>query len=364
MVTKNPSNHDWRALYALMGKIKALAPWEWMEESDLFGVQDPETGEQGFVGVMGMAGQHYCVSVYRGARALYQFWDYHDDPMSFQPETLFQIPQLMASFEDRDFLEKEDRAIIKQLGLKFRGANAWPLFRALRPGFFPWFIEPDEARFLTHALEQVLDVAPRFEQNSDLLDPFNDDRYLMRVPVRSGEQFVWHDEIVAVKPPAPIMIMPAPMADSVLMKLKKMSVSQQQLEVDCLIMPTPIQENRNSPPIMPYMLLIVDARTGMVLPPDLLQADPTLEAMYAQIPKKLVDIILMMPQRMKEIHVRSELMLGLLQPLAKDVGIQIKLRDELSTLDEAANAMFGMMHNIPEDFALSAFDDDPFFDLK
>ena len=45
----------WRPRYEAADHIKELAPWQWMQESDIFGVQDPETGEFGFVSVMGQA---------------------------------------------------------------------------------------------------------------------------------------------------------------------------------------------------------------------------------------------------------------------------------------------------------------------
>ena len=76
-------------------------------------------------------------------------------------DRLLEIPNLQASFENREVLEGEDRGIIRQLGLKFRGRNAWPMFRSYRPGFFPWLIDSHEAELLTCALEQVLVVAPR-----------------------------------------------------------------------------------------------------------------------------------------------------------------------------------------------------------
>ncbi|MCC6568662.1 MAG: hypothetical protein IT315_05445, partial [Anaerolineales bacterium] len=48
-----PSLEEWRKLYDLMAQLKDLAPWEWMEEDDIFGIQMPETGELGFISVMG-----------------------------------------------------------------------------------------------------------------------------------------------------------------------------------------------------------------------------------------------------------------------------------------------------------------------
>jgi hypothetical protein len=45
--------------------------------------------------------------------------------------------QDLKAFEDRTYLKKEDLQQIKVMGLKFRGANAYPLFRNYAPGFVP-----------------------------------------------------------------------------------------------------------------------------------------------------------------------------------------------------------------------------------
>lgn len=42
-----PSLEEARRLYQAAMRVKELAPWEWMDEADIFGVQDPETGELG-----------------------------------------------------------------------------------------------------------------------------------------------------------------------------------------------------------------------------------------------------------------------------------------------------------------------------
>ena len=58
----------------------------------------------------------------------------------------------MASFEDRKLLQKEDFQLINKIGLKFSGPNSWPLFRSYRPGYHPWYLTNEEARYLTLCL--------------------------------------------------------------------------------------------------------------------------------------------------------------------------------------------------------------------
>jgi hypothetical protein len=130
-----PDTREWRRLYEATVRVKGISPWEWMTEADVFGVQNPETGELGFVSVMGMLGEHYAVSLYLGSEGIHGYLNLQELGPFADPEALIQIPQLQASFEDREQLDKRDREVIKELGLKFRGRNAWPWFRSYRTSF-------------------------------------------------------------------------------------------------------------------------------------------------------------------------------------------------------------------------------------
>ena len=100
-----PDIRDWRELYEATVRIKELAPWEWMTEADVFGVRSPETGELGFVSVMGMLGEHYAVSLYLGSEGIHGFLDLQAMGPFADPNDLIQIPQLQAAFEDRGELD-------------------------------------------------------------------------------------------------------------------------------------------------------------------------------------------------------------------------------------------------------------------
>jgi len=181
-----PGLQEWQGLYESAVRVKEISPWEWMTETDVFGVRSPETGELGFVSVMGMLGEHFAVSLYLGSEGINGFLDLQEMGPFADPEDLIQIPQLQASFENREELDKRDRDVIKELGLKFRGRNAWPMFRSYHPSLFPWFLDAGEVRFLSLALEQLADVAPRFREDSSLLEPSGGESYLLRAPRQEG----------------------------------------------------------------------------------------------------------------------------------------------------------------------------------
>ncbi|HST52297.1 MAG TPA: hypothetical protein VLJ61_09845 [Pyrinomonadaceae bacterium] len=335
-------------LFALAARIKELAPWEWMDESEVFGLQNPETGELGFVSVMGMAGQHFAIAVYMGAEGLYGILDFASQETITNPEQLLDIPQLQASFEDRDTLDKQDRELIKRLGLKFRGAGAWPMFRSYRPGFMPWFVTAEETRFLAHALEQTLEVAPRVKNEPGILQPENDNGhgeiYLVRVPRRVDDGLVWEDKLMRVPPPEGESVRATLDAD-VLTLLRQLPQRQIEIEVDLFSLPAGMAE-RGERPYRPYMLMMAEPSSGMIVGVELLKPDPSLAEMHGQIPSKLAEWLSKAGVVPGRITARSGLVLDLIEPLAETLNIELYQADELPGIDAAANSMFGMMGDL------------------
>lgn len=344
MAESRPTLEEWRPLYQAAIRLKEVAPWEWMTETDIFGVQNPETGETGFVSVMGMLGEHIALAVYLGSEGLYSFWNFQamiESSPAVAPEMLFELPHLQASFEDRAQLSQEDRAVIKQLGLKFRGAQAWPMFRSYRPGFWPWYLEAAEARFLTCVLQQAVGVALRFKEDPALLEPPDNESYLVRVP-HNGEDVVWEDQIVKVPPPGPKSIS-IPMDTEALEAVKRLPHTRNTFEMDLFILPTPIGEKKDERPYLPYMLLMTDADSGMVLGHDLLKPEPDLKAMWELVPVTVVYQLAQVGRVPRQINVRSPLLFELLQLLTAELGFKVNSKSALRSLDQAKESLWNWL---------------------
>lgn len=333
-----PSEREWKDLYEAALRVKDLAAWDWMEEADVFGVRDPDTDEVGFVSVMGMAGEHYAVSLYLGPEGLYGFWAFEECGPGNSPERLLEIPQLQASFGGREELHEEDRQVIKRLGCRFRGRRDWPLFRSYRPGFAPWFLESHEARFLAAALAQLPDVARRFQENSSLLEPPTDVTYFMRVPHHEDGEIVWRDESVEVPPPeepAPTLAVDA----ATLGRLGRTPQSGACLEAELRLIPSPLREG-DARPFFPYVLLAVDSASGIPVACDLLQPLPSLRAMRESVPshfaRRLAEINLLP----RELVVSDPSLARLLRSLAESLRIDLSLAPELPSLDAAKELLF------------------------
>jgi hypothetical protein len=233
-------------------------------------------------------------------------------------------------------LHERDRALIKQLGLKFRGRQAWPQFRSYRPGFAPWFLEAGEVRFLTHALTQAQDVALRFRDNWTLLT--RGSHYLVRVARKEKGELIWQDQSIAVPPPEPASIQLRMDLDT-LAALRQRPRGGFTLEMDLFMLPSALHD-AGERPYYAYSLLTVDKRSGMILGQELLQPLPSLLEMYSQIPLKVVYLLSKLGSRPKEIRVRSPLLYQLLTTLDKDLGFKLKSSNRLPRLDSAREELF------------------------
>lgn len=267
MKASTPTLTEYKTLYDLAKQFKALAPWKWMYDHDMFGVQNPETGETGWCCVLGNLGEIFALVVYRGTEGIDGYLKIMSGEVDiYDPDVPQHQKCLMASFGDREDLEPEDLAIIKRLGLKFRGRKTWPSFRNYEPGFVPWFITSDEAKFLAVTIEQAIDIAVRFDKNERLLYPDQGDTYLVRIPEKTGKTLSWRDEYMKLLPPPP----PPPMNDRIdEIRVQRIKMQAERTdaawEVGYCYAPMPIQERRDQRPYYSKMLAVLDQATGLVV---------------------------------------------------------------------------------------------------
>jgi hypothetical protein len=322
---------DCEPLYTLMNQIRDLAPWEWMEETDLFGVKHPDTGETGFVSVMGMAGEYYAIAAYREASGLYGFWHIQDAGSLIEPEQLFNTPQLHAALTDRDMLEKRDYHLIKSLGLKYRGRSAWPQFRSYRNGYAPWYIEKYEADFLRYILEQVLVVAPRVREQPDILDPHNDHHYLVRVARHTGDGLTWEDKVLPVEEPG-LAGVPVQIDVDLIKRAKRLPRGRFRVEADLFMLLTNVGK-KDERPYFPYVLMLVDSTHDKILSLDILSPVPSIEQMWATIAPTVLEKLVENGSLPTEIRVRDNLLYGMVKLFANELNVNMTQAQWLPALD-------------------------------
>jgi hypothetical protein len=339
---ENPQAEGWEELYRLAGQLQELAPWQWMEEDQLFGVKFPQSETVGFVSVMGAMGQHLAATVYLGLEGLRGFW-WAAGPVSEDgdPTDIFHVPQLMVSFEEKSQLERRDREQIRLLGLSYKSAQRRPLFRSYLPGYHPWFLEPAEVGMLRLAVEQTLVVAERAREDPSILDLGDDpESYLVRTPGSAKGTLAWEDrhERFSMEPAA----IDLPIDTDSMEALGALQRSDIEVEVHCLAAPVSIGP-AGTRPQWPHVLVAVHGESGFILGFELLHAAGGLPALWSQIPAKLVSILERSKIRPARILVRSSRYGDLLRPVLEQLEIGVSLEDELPGVDAATETMFEHM---------------------
>ncbi len=333
MKNKQPSVQELKDLYGVAIEFYKTGCWNWMWDTDIFGVQNPETGETGYCCIMGRGGEHFGLAVYLGTEGLNGYLDILSGKINMSsPDALYIQNCLMASFEDKKFLSKEDLQVIKALGLKFKGKKAYPQFRNYESGYYPWYLTGEEAKYLTVVLKQVIEVALRFKTNPKMLTPPRKNQYLVRTPVKEENGLRWEDKWLEPAPEEKTEIGAEPVDVKRLEKIRERAPERQGIwEMDFFYSPQPIKEEEDEKPYFPFMVLWVEHYSGAVLNFNLIKPADFPDEIREQF-LKYAENAEPIPQ---EILVKKEEAVKLLEPVTSGLGINLIKVEKMKALEKA-----------------------------
>ncbi|MDP2896684.1 MAG: hypothetical protein Q8Q12_09015 [bacterium] len=325
-----PCEATWRRLYEAAIAYKEAGCWNWMSDSDIFGVKDPITGETGYCCILGAAGEVLGMSVYRGTPGLEVYLKLLSrETGAGDPDFLFIHRCLMADFHDRDELDKADRDVIRSLGLKFRGRNAWPQFRSYLPGYFPWYLTEAEARFLALAVEQGLNVCQRFRHSPSLFSSGRRGAYLVRTAREKEGQLVWEDEWLEPEAFEEEGLSFEPLDEARLARIKETLKPRDQIwEGDFFHLNNPVKEEGR--PFYPRLFVWADVGSGLLLSHDMKHPDNPI----AILRESLISAAEKSGFLPGEIRVRRHEAYELLSPLAESLKIKLVKARALHAVDQ------------------------------
>ena len=342
MKEKTPSMEEWKRLYDAAVEFKKLECWGWMYDDDLFGVQNPEDGEIGYCCIMGNFGEMFAIAVYSGEEGLEGYLKIQSGEIGkTDPDALHYQECLMASFEARAYLQKEDLQLIKKLGLKFRGRNEWPMFRSYRPGYFPWFLTKKEALFLTTAIEQAIDVALRFREDEGLLTSHGEDEYLIRIPDKIGDIILWEDRWMKPAPVEKTRMFDDRVDEVRVQKIKRDAVRTEAIwEIETAFSPTPVREKKERP-YFPRMIAVIDHHSTIAL--DFYMFDISSDA--SDFRNHFLSFLEKNGKLPQEILIRKEETHQLISPIAAQLKINVRSVSELLAFEEFYYSMFDLFQS-------------------
>lgn len=319
---------EWKKLYQTAIKFKNIECWNWMDDTDIFGVGNIETNEIGYCCIMGNAGQMYGISIYIGNDGLKSYMDtlYPDIPL----EDIGYIQNCITIyFQDREDLNKEDLKLIKDVELKFRGKKQWPKFRNYKPNYHPANLSRNEVKYMTYALEQIIDVALRCKENENLIHPEDENLIFTRVSKTVDNEIVWEDSYVKVD----INENYSEYENVNEIALKRIKDNKPRKtgiwEVDFFNAPVMVKEKGR--PFYPLMFMIAEAGSGAMLE---MKMSSDFESYIGEFRDEFIDLVTKSKHIPEVIVVQRKSTFQMLELISQKLGIELQTVEELYNIQE------------------------------
>lgn len=331
---KEASVEQWKVLYEAATRIKELKPWEKFWDMDLIGIRDGAEEDTVFFSILGRGGSCYGIAVYEGYEGLNSFFMMAmQSSMNLKPEyAMFNQKCLTCYWGNRDELTNKQRKIIKDLGYSYRGKNQWLYFLSSEPGYYPYNL--DEAEVLRMSryfqdLELALryyneeDMKVDFENGNMFLFSFENDRKtwhfggepLPFTSFRFGNLIITDEELLSDLAEAP-----------------RCNVI---LEAEISVLCASLSDKAYDRPLNPALLLLGDARSGMMLKYEMLiPEDDPVEVLAEMVVGVIFEFGIP-----KEIRVSNMIVEAGLEQICDVCGIRLRRGKQLQGVEEFMREM-------------------------
>ncbi|MCX6271037.1 MAG: hypothetical protein NTU44_07430 [Bacteroidetes bacterium] len=330
---------NWKRVFDLANEFYNLSPWNWMEETDIFGIKVPGEEDIHFASVMGSAKIHPSVAFYQGWPGLAKYWELQDVETHLGPDILLTTPHLLLSFSDWEGIEFSQRKIFRLLNYRPVNKNSWPEIKRIVPGFFPVSIDESETVKIAAILEQTLEVVKRAKHNKAFIhgEMHSDNTYLVRELLINGDSMNWKDQYRDIELKA---VKYASTYNTGKLQQVLSFPAKTTMELDLRIMPIPVKE-KNKPAYFSFILICTETKYGLILGTRTLTPFPRLDDLYNSLPAEFLELLIGAKISPAVVYVRNDLLYRLIQTCFEKHGMVIKLVEDLPQSDAAVKGLIG-----------------------
>lgn len=329
----------WLKLYDVAEKIKEIEPWKYLSDADLFKFISEELKDDFYFCVMGQAGMHTAVSVYSSSQIDKYFALLKND----YPSSVSMNYQecLICQFLDREKTLLENRKIIKELGLKFRGI--WISFENFEKGYEPRTLNIDQVEKLTILLENFYEMIKEYIENKINIDFDNEEIFIRSYNTKINRYVNKPGKIGNIEIQYKHFFFDVKFEEEV----KKLPQKNMEFEYEFLnYLPIRIKEmvDKERRQYYPRVRSFAIRNSEFVLPPKLIdKKDYKTEMEYInESIDQLLKFIFKLG-RPKTIYVRDDETKYLLNDIAKKANIELKVSPRLKTIDQFYKMIETMM---------------------
>ena len=159
--------HDlniWKKLYDVANQWKISKPWQKVWSNDWIKIDLPD--DNYYCSIMGKMGDCIGLSIYRGNDGLKDLESLLIEQVDSSVTNYIMHDQTCLVFYlgDRVEVPKQQKEIIKELGLRYRGNGNWPYFLSYKKRFIPNHINDSQARILVQVMQQLLEITDLYDK--------------------------------------------------------------------------------------------------------------------------------------------------------------------------------------------------------
>ncbi len=311
-----PTDEEMRALYAVWKRVldanwtpKKVKTWG-------FDIVNPETREFDLFSYTndGMP----VVFIFRGAESIERIsgLDYAYDPHRYMAETA----QFLVEWMRPSDISPKLRPRLEALGAP-KKSGKWPLFFSVRPGFIAGPFTSRDARFLTVALEQFLEIAPRLaEEETEEIGA----ELVLLPPDKKGEpwQIISADELPPIVLPERKVRVPKKLSR----RIRALPPAPEALTVYLLWSGAPMKQRYNHL-AYGYGLLVVEPLLQSFVEIEPMTPERLLDDVYERVPRMVADILLRFGKRPSALHTAQKEIFDVLEPMEAAWNVRVTFGD-------------------------------------
>ena len=296
-----------------------------------------------YCSIMGQGGEHRSYCFYKGEKGLDIYLQIREeaDEMyaedAYTTELILSNECLQVSFEDREQLDPHELALIKKLGIKFRGRGQWVSLKDYTAGWLPWLVSEDQAHPLHALLLKAMDVAMDCQAGKISIGEWEESGQIM--PVFTLENDVWKMEETPVAIPENEDFLQPPALPQDWESLRFLTEGKNSLVCGTINTMQPTQKSPSSRAFFMKVTLLINPADGMILGVSTIDPEN-----YAEYESLLINIFRSAKTRPAKIYFADGVSETLLTTGFKLAGIETDYHLEAAKmLDEVAESMFSML---------------------
>lgn len=328
-------------LFTLATELIAIRPWQFLEDQDFVLLKSPLSNETRHCSIMGALGEVFSLHVYVGDESYLYFRKLAAGRPTSVGEFIGSLRGVYVEFVGLSELTSPDRELARTFGHPLKKGLKVPIFRALRPGYHPWYLTEKEGIVLAECIAAVLAFCERLHKG-DTQDYWKDAGvYPCMVPVQV-EQNHKRYEVEMTKVPEPVAATPEPA------KLDQNRICQIRarnypirgaFETEHFYAGGMVGKKDERKACV-RMGLVADADTGFVFPPELGMPERAASDILETTLLNAIDTAQFLPG---EIRVQQQQFKTFLEPLAREFGLVIRIVKHLPALEQAKEELLTMM---------------------